>query len=175
MISVSTCPKVFVAGANGAAARLPWRAGLLLALACLALGPAQPALATDLSYRLTSPSFGGTDPQPYTYAQYEFSQKQAASAAVVAAAASAAAAAKAATSAAAATSPAQEFANSIVSQLQSLVARNVALQIANAQPGQAGSIQSGGASITYVNSDGQLTVNVTTPAGTTSFSVPSTN
>ena len=131
----------------------------------------QPSYATDLGYRLLSPSFGGTDSAPYAYAQYEFNQKQAQSAAAAAALAKAAAV----STSIAAASPSQQFANSIVSQLQSLVARNVALQIANAQPGQAGSIQSDGASITYVNSDGQLTVNITTSAGTTSFSVPSIN
>jgi hypothetical protein len=130
-----------------------------------------PVLATDLGYKLLSPSFGGTDPAPYSYAQYEFSQKQA-QASAAAAAAKAAANVAASTNAA---SPSQQLANSIVSQLQSLVARNVALQIANAQPGHAGSIQSDGATITYVNSDGQLTVNITTSAGTTSFSVPSIN
>jgi hypothetical protein len=143
----------------------------LIAGVLLAAGAVRPGLATDLGYRLLSPSFGGTDPAPYAYAQYEFNQKQAQSAAAAAALAKAAAV----STSTAASSPSQQFANSIVSQLQSLVARNVALQIANAQPGQAGSIQSDGASITYVNSDGQLTVNITTSAGITSFSVPSIN
>lgn len=141
----------------------------------LAVGAARPGFATDLEYRLLSPSFGGTDAAPYAYAVYGFTQKQAASAAAAAAIVTARATAAAASSATAAASPAQQFANSIVSQLQSLVARNVALQIANATPGQAGSIQSGGATITYVNADGQLTVDITTAAGTTSFSGPSIN
>ena len=143
----------------------------VLAAVLLTVGAVRPVFATDLAYKLLSPSFGGTDPAPYAYAQYEFNQKQA----QAATAAAAAKAVVAASSSTAASSPSQQFANSIVSQLQSLVARNVALQIANAQPGQAGSIQSDGASITYVNSDGQLTVNITTSAGTTSFSVPSIN
>jgi hypothetical protein len=148
------------------------RAGIsLIAGMFLTAGLVRPGFATDLGYRLLSPSFGGTDTAPYAYAQYEFNQKQAQSAAAAAAIAKAAAASVST----AAASPSQQFANSIVSQLQSLVARNVALQIANAQPGQAGSIQSDGASITFVNSDGQLTVNITTAAGTTSFSVPSIN
>jgi hypothetical protein len=144
---------------------------LILGVVLLATGAPRPVFATDLGYKLLSPSFGGTDSTPFAYAQYEFNQKQA-QAATAAAAAKALAAASVS---AAASSPSQQFANSIVSQLQSLVARNVALQIANAQPGQAGSIQSDGASITFVNSDGQLTVNITTSAGTTSFSVPSIN
>ena len=152
----------------------PWpRCALwLLGLEVLAVAVPRQVCATDIGYRLLSPSFGGTDTAPLTYAQYEFNQKQAASAAAVAAAKAATAAAA---SAAAAASPAQQFADSIVSQLQSLVARNVALQIANATPGQAGSIQSDGTNITYVNSDGQLTVTITTSAGTTTFSVPSLN
>jgi hypothetical protein len=142
-----------------------------LIVAILAGGVTRSGQATDLGYRLMSPSFGGTDAQPYTYAQYEYSQKLAAAAAAKQAAAAAASAASASTAA----SPSQQFANSIVSQLQSLVARNVALQIANAQPGQAGTIQSNGSTITFVNSDGQLNVTITTPAGTTDFSVPSIN
>jgi len=164
-----------MASARDTAARLPRRASLPLAAALLAVCAIRPGCATDVGYKLMSPSFGGTDTAPLTYAQYEFSQKQAASQAAAAAVATARAAAAATSSAAAAASPAQQFADSIVSQLESLVARNVALQIANAQPGQAGSIQTGGASITYVNSDGQLTVDVTTAAGTTSFTVPSIN
>jgi hypothetical protein len=156
-------------------APLPRRLVGLLAVALLTAAAASPGFATDLGYKLMSPSFGGTDTAPYTYAQYEFTQKQAASAAAAAVVTAAKAAAAASEAAAAESSPAQQFADSIVSQLQSLVARNVALQIANAQPGQAGSIQSNGTSITYVNSDGQLTVNITTSAGTTSFSVPSIN
>ncbi len=154
------------------AANIAIHAGTQLVLtAALLAALVHPALATDLSYRLLSPSFGGTDAQPYTYAQYEYAQKQAAKTAK----AQAIAQAQAALNSSAASSPSQGFANSIIAQLTSLVARNVALQIANATPGQAGTIAANGASITYVNADGQLNVSITTDAGTTSFSVPSIN
>jgi hypothetical protein len=144
---------------------------VLVLAGLLAVGATRAGHATDLAYRLLQPSFGGTDPAPYTYAQYEYNQKKAQQAA----AAQVQAKAAAAQNNAAASSPSQEFANSIISQLTSLVARNVALQIANASPGQAGTIQAQGASITYVNADGQLSVSITTATGTTSFSVPSIN
>jgi hypothetical protein len=175
MAGTPSHPKIWRINARPSSAPLLRRVVCLLALELLAAASVRPGFATDLGYKLMSPSFGGTDTAPYTYAQYEFTQKQAASAAAAAQVTAAKAAAAAAAASAAGSSPAQQFADSIVSQLQSLVARNVALQIANAQPGQAGSIQSNGTSITYVNSDGQLTVNITTSAGTTSFSVPSIN
>ena len=149
----------------GARAR---RALPILILLSATLGTAS---ATDLHYTLQSPSFGGTDAEAYTYAQYTASQKQAQENAIAAAKQQAANAA----SSAAASSPSQQFANSIISQLESLVARNVALQIAAATPGQAGTISSDGSTITYVNSDGQLNVSITTATGTTTFSVPSVN
>ena len=75
----------------------------------------------------------------------------------------------------AATDPNQQFADAIVSQLNSLVAREIALKIANSQPGDAGTIQSGSVSITFINSDGQLNVVITTPTGSTNLSVPTGN
>lgn len=122
------------------------------------------AFATDMLYTLMSPSFGGTNPAAVQSAEYDKSL-QAQRAANAAAAASAA-------QAAAANTPTQQFANAIVSQLNSLVARDVALQISNSQPGDAGTIQSGNVSVTYVNADGQLNVVINTPTGSTNLSLP---
>lgn len=133
-----------------------------LALACGVLP--RTALATDQSYVLQSPAFGGSNPAALQAAEYDKSLQQA-RAANAAAAASAAAAA-------AANSPSQQFANAIVSQLNSLVARDVALQVANSQPGDAGTIQSGNVSVTYVNSDGQLNIVINTPSGSTTLALP---
>ena len=75
-------------------------------------------------------------------------------------------------SAATTTDPNQQFATAIISQLNSLVARNIALRIADSNPGDAGTIVSGNVSITFINSDGQLNVVITTPTGSTNLSVP---
>ncbi len=80
--------------------------------------------------------------------------------------------AKAAAQAIAAPDPNQQFANAIISQLNSLVARDVALKIANSQNGDAGTIQSGSVSVTYVNADGQLNISINTPSGSTTLSLP---
>jgi len=132
-------------------------AGTLVLLAC---GRGAPALATDLLYSLQSPSFGGTNSAPLTNAQYAASLKaqQAANAA----------AAKAASS----SSTNSEFVSAITSQLTGLVAESIAQKIANSTNGQAGTIQSGGVSITYVNSDGELNVTITTPKGSTNLQIP---
>jgi hypothetical protein len=122
------------------------------------------ARATDLSYVLLSPRFGGTDPAALDAAEYDKSLQQARAAN--------AAAAVAAAQAAAANGPTQQFANAIVSQLNSLVARDVALTIANSLPGQAGTIQSGNVSVTYVNADGQLNIVINTPTGSTTLNLP---
>jgi len=137
-------------------------AAVLLALT-LAATP-QAAGATDLSYTLMSPAFGGSDPAALQAAEYDkgLQQTRAANAAAAAAAAQAAAA----------NTPTQQFANAIISQLNSLVARDVALQVANSQPGQAGTIQSGNVSVTYVNSDGQLNITISTPTGSTTLTLP---
>lgn len=127
----------------------------------LQIGSPVAATATDLSYGLMSPNFGGTDSSAFQFAQYEKALKDQR-------AANAAAAAKVSTG----PDPNQQFANAIISQLNSLVARDVALKIANSQPGDAGTIQSGNVSVTYVNSDGQLNVVIATPTGSTSLSVP---
>ena len=68
--------------------------------------------------------------------------------------------------------PATPFIQAIVSQLTGLVAQSVAQKIANSQDGQAGTIQSGNVVITYVNSDGQLNVTITSPTGSTTLSIP---
>jgi hypothetical protein len=52
------------------------------------------------------------------------------------------------------------------------VARDVALKIANSQNGDAGTIQSGSVSVTYVNADGQLNISINTPSGSTTLSLP---
>lgn len=106
-----------------------------------------------------SPNFGGFNPVGFQMAQYEKALK----------------AAEAAADAAAARPPAdpnQAFVNAIVSQLNGIVAQTIAQRIANAQNGQAGTIQSGSVTITYINSDGQLSVTITSPTGTTTLVIP---
>ena len=152
-----------------ASARLTARrstAGAGAALVLVALGGlgAHPAQATDLSYTLLSPAFGGTDPAALQAAEYDKSLEQTRAAN--------AAAAAAATAQAAANTPTQQFATAIESQLNSLVARDVALQVANSTPGQAGTIQSGDVSLTYINSDGQLNITINTPTGSTTMTLP---
>lgn len=149
-ISGSRCPQRFV------------RLGLA---ALLTAGIALPARATDQMYVLQSPNFGGSNPASLQAAEYVQSlQQQQAQQRAAAAAALANAATNTTT---------QQFANSLISQLESLVARNVALEIAGSAPGAGGTIQAGGVSITYVNQDGTLNVSITSPTGTTTFSMPS--
>lgn len=121
------------------------------------------ASATDLFVVLRSPSFGGTNAAPLQYEQFDKTLRD-----QRAATAKAAASASGAT----ATDQNQQFANAIISQLNSLVARDIALKIANSKPGDAGTIQSGDVSITFINADGQLNVVITTPSGSTNLSVP---
>lgn len=146
-------------------ARAGWRAfRALLIIALAAAAAIRTAGATDLNYVLMSPAFGGNNPAALQAAEYDKGLEQARAAN----AASAAAAAQAA----AANTPTQQFANAIISQLNSLVARDVALQVANSQPGAAGTIQSGNVSVTYVNSDGQLNIVINTPTGSTTLALP---
>jgi hypothetical protein len=140
------------------ARRSRWIAGGAVALS-LSLA-ATPGLATDLRYAPMSPNFGGFNPIAFQMAQYKKSLEAAQDAAEAAAARPPA-------------DPNQAFVNAIVSQLNGIVAQTIAQRIANAQPGQAGTIQSGSVTITYVNSDGQLSVTITSPTGTTTLVIPS--
>ena len=136
----------------------------IAALLLMSFAAAPAALATDQLYIMQSPNFGGVNASSLTAAQSAaamVAQREAAAAAAVTAAANAAA-----------NTPSQQFANSIISQLNAMVARNVALQIAGAQPGQGGTIESSGVTITYTNVDGQLNVTITTPTGTTTLAMP---
>jgi hypothetical protein len=138
--------------------RSGWIAGGAAALG-LSL-TATPGLATDLRYAPMSPNFGGFNPIAFQMAQYKKSLEAAQDAAEAAAARPPA-------------DPNQAFVNAIVSQLNGIVAQTIAQRIANAQPGQAGTIQSGSVTITYINSDGQLSVTITSPTGTTTLVIPS--
>ena len=139
---------------------------LLLPIALLPVLTASSASATDLLYSLQSPSFGGTNNASTMSAQYDQSLKAQKAANQAAAAAAAAAAAKAIAD------PNAAFVSAITSQLTGLVAESIAQKIANSQNGQAGTIRSGGVTITYVNSDGQLNVTITTPTGSSNLSIP---
>ena len=135
---------------------IPWiTAGALLATA-------QGAGATDLNYTLQSPSFGGANGVALQMAQFNQSL-------VTQQAQAKAAAAKASV----APDPNAGFVNAIISQLNGIVAQTIAQKIANSTNGQAGTIQSGSVTITYINSDGQLSVTITTPTGTTTLTIPS--
>ncbi|WP_082554781.1 MULTISPECIES: curli assembly protein CsgF [unclassified Caulobacter] len=147
-------------GSRQGSRRPGWVAGGAAALS-LSLATT-PALATDLRYAPMSPNFGGFNPVAFQMAQYKKSLEAAEAAAEAAAARSATP-----------SDPNQAFINAIVSQLNGIVAQTIAQKIANAQPGQAGTVQSGSVTITYVNSDGQLSVTITSPTGTTTLVIPS--
>lgn len=121
-----------------------------------------PGRATDLHYTLMSPSFGGTDTVPYQ-------MEQAQNALIASKKAAQTAAAKAVVAA----DPYAPLISAITSQLTALVAHNIADQIVNSQNGDAGTIQSGSVSISYVNSDGQLSVTISSPTGSTTLVIPS--
>lgn len=127
----------------------------------MAAATAAPAQATDLHYVMLSPNFGGTNPVAFQMAQYNKALQAARAAAE-------AAAARATTP----PDPNQAFVNAIISQLNGIVAQTIAQRIANASNGQAGSIQSGSVTITYMNSDGQLSVTITSPTGSTTLVIP---
>ncbi len=132
-----------------------------------------PVAASDLGYTLMSPNFGGNNAVALSMAGQQNNLK----ATYAATQAKAAAAALALTTTAAggansANSVSQAFINAIVSQLTGLVAYKIATGIANTAPGQSGTVQSGGTTITYVNSDGQLQVTLTSPTGSTTIAVP---
>lgn len=143
-----------------------WRATSGLAVGCLMMTTALPVLASDLNYVLMSPNFGGNNGIGLSMAQQQNSLKTARAAAL------ASAAAAAATKASNANSVNQSFINAIVSQLTGLVAYKIATGIANTAPGKSGTVQSGDTTITYVNSDGQLNVTLTSPTGSTNIAVP---
>jgi len=138
---------------------------MLVTSGMLLLSTAGTASATDLFVVLRSPSFGGTNAAPFQYEQFEKTLRDQRATAKAAASA-------AASGATAAADQNQQFANAIISQLNSLVAREIALKIADSKPGDAGTIQSGDVSITFINADGQLNVVITTPSGSTTLSVP---
>lgn len=138
---------------------------ILVASGALVLALAGTAAATDQFVVLRSPSFGGTNTVPFQYEQFQKTLRDQRDAAKKAAAA-------VTTSGTGASDPSQQFANAIISQLNSLVARDIALRIAGSKPGDAGTIASGNVSITFINSDGQLNIVITTPTGTTNLSLP---
>ena len=159
---LDACVRPSRSGATARRRRFRFRnaapSGLVLAL----MSP--PAFATDLLYILQSPAFGGNNPSALQAAEYDKSLASQRAAAVTATAAAALAA-----------NPSQQFSNAIVSQLNSLVARDVALKIAASSNGDAGTIQSGTDSVTYANSDGQLNIVINTPTGSTTVNLPSGN
>ena len=134
---------------------------------------AGPAFATDVSYSLRSPNFGGTNSAPLQYEQLQNTQKattRAAQAQAARAAISAAAGGGSTTN-----TQAQAFADAIVAQLNAMVSRQIALKIAGSVPGDAGTITANGVSLTYINVDGQLSVTITTPNGVSTISLPTGN
>lgn len=144
--------------AHGLCNRAP--ACVFLLLAGLVAGPPA-AGATDLLYSLQSPNFGGDNAAALNAAQMT-AGLQAQHAAALAAAAKPPVV----------VDPNAAFVSAITSQLNGLVAQSVAQKIANSQPGQAGTIQSGSVTITYMNSDGQLNVTITSPTGSTNLQIP---
>ncbi|CAH2602899.1 Curli production assembly/transport component CsgF [Rhodovastum atsumiense] len=144
-----------------------------LRLACwgiavaVGFGVAVPKLhATELHYGLMSPNFGGSNTVPYQMAQAQASL-------IATQRAAAAAAAKAAAAKATAADPYAPLISALTSQLTGLVAHNIADRIANSKQGDAGTISTGNVAITYVNSDGQLSVTISSPTGSTTLTIPS--
>ncbi len=137
-------------------------AGILAIFIVALVADAPPAFATDQHYVLQSPNLGGTNGAALQMAQLVQSLR-----------ASDAAAAAAAAKGGQTTDPNQAFVNAIVSQLNGIVAQSIAQKIANSTNGQAGTIQSGNVTITYANSDGELSVTITSPSGSTTLMVPS--
>ncbi|HQT59747.1 MULTISPECIES: curli assembly protein CsgF [unclassified Acidiphilium] len=127
------------------------------------------AQATLETYNLQSPAFGGTNAYSAGLAQQTYSSKESKIQAQI----SALKAAQSAAAQAAASSPSAQFTNSILSQLNGLVAYNIASKIANATPGSTGAFQSGNNTVSYVNSGGVTTVTITSPNGTTTLALPS--
>jgi hypothetical protein len=138
---------------------------ILLPAALMLLAASHGANASDLRYTLQSPAFGGFNRGLLEYEQLEKGLRQQ----------RAAEAERRAREAAGRTGVDvnQQFVNAIVAQLTSLVARDIATRIASTGDGDAGTISSGDTNITFVNSDGQLSVVITTPTGTTNITVPS--
>lgn len=121
-----------------------------------------PAFATDQHYILQSPNLGGTNGAALQMAQLVQSLRASNAAAIATAA-----------KAAQPSDPNSAFVNAIVSQLNGIVAQSIAQKIANSTNGQAGTIQSGNVTITYTNSDGELSVTISSPTGVTTLMVPS--
>jgi hypothetical protein len=122
----------------------------------------RPATGNNATFSVTEArATSGFNPVAFQMAQYKKSLEAAEAAAE-------AAAARAGTP----SDPNQAFVNAIISQLNGIVAQTIAQRIANAQNGQAGTIQSGSVTITYINSDGQLSVTITSPTGTTTLVIP---
>lgn len=178
-VSAGACRKAVRSVAAACSAALPWidwhpavmRAKVLGmgAVVLPALIAPSVSWATDLQANLTMPSFGGSNTAALSMEQLQNSQI----AATNAAKAQAIANAEAAVNPSAATNAAsQAFANAIMSQLDSIVSEKIALQITNSSPGTGGTITANGVTLTYVNSDGQLTIDVTTPSGSSVISLP---
>jgi len=132
------------------------------------VGVAVTAHASDLTYNLMSPNFGGSNGVALSMAQEENSLK----AAHAQAQAAATAALVGTSSSSQANAQNQAFINAIISQLTGLVAYKVASGIANSANGQAGTVQSGDTTISYINTGGQLSVTMTSPSGSTTLAVP---
>ena len=137
--------------------------------ACVLAGPAS---ATDMIYSIQSPSFGGNNSAALQMEQLQNSTIAATRNAQKAAAAAAAAAAVAASPSTAVNTQAQNFANTLMAQLNSIISAKIASQIANSQNGAAGTIVDNGVTLVYTNSDGQLNVTIQTPNGVSTITLP---
>jgi hypothetical protein len=150
----------------------PFRCALAAAtVACGVAAIAPGASATDLLSSLQAPIFGGGNNAAFTNAQFAVGLQ----ATKAANAAAAKAAAAAAATAAANSGPNAQFVSAITSQLTGLVAESIAQKIANTTSGGGGTIQSGSTSITYTNVDGELTVDIVSPSGATTLTIPTVN
>lgn len=143
-----------------------WLSMCGFAVVCIITVVPVPALASDLGYALMSPNFGGGNGIALSMAQQQNSLKTAHAVALASAAAAAASKVNSINNVN------QSFINAIVSQLTGLVAYKIATGIANTGPGKSGTVQSGDTTISYVNSDGQLNVTLTSPSGSTKIAVP---
>ena len=128
-----------------------------------------PSFGSVLTYTFNSPNFGGNNSYAMTMAQQERGLKAAIDAKQAAKDAAAAAEIKAAAAQSSALS------NSIMSQLNGLVAYKIANQIVSSSSGDSNSFQSGDNTVSYINTSGVLSIVITSPSGTTTLTLPSLN
>ena len=140
---------------------------VFFAISSLICFSSAPGFSEVLTFSFKSPNFGGVNSTAMSMAQQERGLK----AAIIANEATKLAAIQAELDAADAKENA--LVNSILSQLNGLVAYKIANEIVSSTNGQADSFQQGNNTISFINSSGVLSITINSPSGTTSITVPS--